>query len=121
MVHFIKKVGGVLPLEEIEDEDENESFVLSTHSSAFNFAPPKRLKAKLLTFGKKKSVTIPEGKMAKLRAGLFEHEGVKREVDLGLNHLDSSKLVATLLPELFGPGGIYNNHSTEKVSIQRIL
>lgn len=121
MIYFIKKVGGLLPLEEIKDEDENGFSVLSTHSSAINFAPPKRLKAKLLTFGKKKSVTIPKGKMTKLRAHLFEHKGVKREIDLGLNNVNSKKLVATLLPELFGPGGIYNNHSTANVSIQRIL
>lgn len=71
MIHFIKKVGGVLPLEEIEDE--NESFVLSNHSSAINFvARPKRLKAKR-NIAKKKLVTIPEDKMAKLKARLFEH------------------------------------------------
>ena len=59
--------------------------------------------------------------MAKLKATLFEHKGIKREIDVGLNHISSNKLVATLLPDLFGQGGLLNNHSTEKVSIRRFL
>jgi hypothetical protein len=62
MIHFIKKVGGVLPNEEIQEdehEETDESYELSNHSSAISVAHKRKLKAKLRTFGKKKPVTIP--------------------------------------------------------------